>query len=1101
MATGAGCYKSYAPINCAFIPMWQPSSPQVGVLSHNTNSSLLVDFSEPEDRKPEGDHGAPVTEYNVQWTQAPELMPDVFTVATVASKGDIKAGSFYVSFNSVGPMGKSLGKGSIVTGTRFVTTEANLQPKILRGDKIRVGSETYIVSTDAADTFNTCTLPLDSYYTDGNALQSGSKSQDVTLFRENTWRGTATYDKTAKVFKWVADAEKNTLGGLANGDILYVFIDGEMAAQTVTVVSSDSFKLTGTDSFAAGTYSIYDRRLERREIKFDATAADLDASLEELAGVGSVEVERTGPNKKGEYVWTITFSSLVQPCPSGSCLQLENKDKANPGFDLKLVKTRTGKFPAQANWQTGKVTGSAKLGGVQYETQAIETFAKGPITGYMTWKICQPYCNHRSDLDSDPVCDQCVDFEFSVDVTAEDIRRTVEHSPHFGRVDVTRTQKGFGYRWDFTFLTNLGDAPEILIDSSKVQGTGFEVTNVELKRGVRPATTYKMQGLAPGTSYYVRVLASNQVGQGTSTLTEQSQGLGVVPVSRVSATAPDAPEILSLAPLSNSRAKVDFSQPDKRGEDILSYKVEWYSASKPLQSDVQIITLTVSKCTTEVKGSFYITYLKERTPALPYNATKEQVETAIDNFITLGNVEVILTKTDTEFKWAVTFVGDIGNVAQLGVHGQDLRCAAVKIATTQNGQKPLLYGVYELSDKALCGLSLDSIETGVCNSGVRHRQSILTEAASAMGGTFDLWYQGKIMSRIDYDISATELEKILQPQIKCGSITVTRTTRQNGFEWEVSADAICGKVEQLVVNGDRLTGDEASIAVYQRVNYKTTAQRDDISGSYTLEINGEETASLAFAATADQVRVALEALDSVGRVIVQRTTSTLGKGDGYGFEWSLLFKVQDGDLGTFRVKPGTDWRGTGVSISVDRPNGVKPYSFMIGSDAEVQTFSVLSAKPISQGSFKLQLGAEKTACLQWNAMDADVKAELEKMQAVDTVDVVRNGNGQQNGNFGYVYYVTFYGAHYDTDSVGDLKVSSDQSGCAALKPDNEVVVFTDVLINGVALSEYNNGYTALKSSHDYVVLSLRPIDWVMVPLVNELYLYLILGRPQAHPRQ
>merc|ERR1712222_154771 len=107
------------------------NSPQVGVLSYNTDSSLIVDFAEPEDRKPEGDHGAPVTEYDVEWTQAADLAASVFTVSTTSTKGSISAGSFYVAFNSVGPMGESIGKGSIVTGTRFVKTTADLRPKIV----------------------------------------------------------------------------------------------------------------------------------------------------------------------------------------------------------------------------------------------------------------------------------------------------------------------------------------------------------------------------------------------------------------------------------------------------------------------------------------------------------------------------------------------------------------------------------------------------------------------------------------------------------------------------------------------------------------------------------------------------------------------------------------------------------------------------------------------------------------------------------------------------------------------------------------------------------------------------------------------------------
>ena len=93
-----------------------------------------------------------------------------------------------------------------------------------------------------------------------------------------------------------------------------------------------------------------------------------------------------------------------------------------------------------------------------------------------------------------------------------------------------------------------------------------------------------------------------------------------------------------------------------------------------------------------------------------------------------------------------------------------------------------------------------------------------------------------------------------------------------GYEWRVTFHEN-GPVDRMVVNGDKLTGADSAVNVYERVVVTSSAQKDDISGTWTIEVADEETATMAFNVNAAGVHDELLKLDKVGAVVVTERES------------------------------------------------------------------------------------------------------------------------------------------------------------------------------------------------------------------------------------
>ncbi|KAG5186910.1 hypothetical protein JKP88DRAFT_308703, partial [Tribonema minus] len=109
-----------------------------------------------------------------------------------------------------------------------------------------------------------------------------------------------------------------------------------------------------------------------------------------------------------------------------------------------------------------------------------------------------------------------------------------------------------------------------------------------------------------------------------------------------------------------------------------------------------------------------------------------------------------------------------------------------------------------------------------------------------------------------------------------GAVTVTRSDAdaRGGYTWSVTFTELPGDVPPMTAY-NKLTGYNADVRVEQVV------QGNALGGTYTLALHMEETEPIAFDADAADVEAALEALDAVGDIVVTRGAASPEGGSVY----------------------------------------------------------------------------------------------------------------------------------------------------------------------------------------------------------------------------
>jgi hypothetical protein len=730
------------------------------------------------------------------------------------------------------------------------------------------------------------------------------------------------------------------------------------------------------------------------------------------------------------------------------------------------------------------------------------------------------------------------------DVTAEDMKFRLEQLSGIGRLAVSRTPAAttypsadYNFVYSVTFLSNRGDVPMLIDDSSTLQRadtTGQTLTSgsvaiSEATKGVASPTSYTIPNLTNGARYHVRVAAANDMGYGpwTTTTVRNDGGMpgslnfpcvtspcalaplrtgGMVPLVSGVRQAPGAPPSVSYSVKSSSQVEIAWAAASGRGDEVDNYKIEWFTAQGT--SEVKVIKLdNVGFTTPIVDSAGFWTYTdtgaspsSETTARIPWDATANDVKHYLENLPSTTQVEVTRTALNaggtgvvSGYEWSITYVQDIGDIADGSVQTVDLYCetGSLQLSITQDGSSDSVvgtaadnFGSYVMDNhQESCSRHTDQGETGQCAQGNREVQTVVTEAASAMSGTFALSYRGQRTTEIPVVATAEQVRAALLSLTTVTDLEVTRsaTSMNNGYRWYVTFLSGDGKVDRLVPDGAYLGGQDAVVNLYDAVlitTHKEQVTTHDITGTFKIHLGEERTSALPFDCTSGAMEEALLLLDGVARIdVTKRDTDPGGTADT--FEWTLLFKQYDTDLDTLRVVPQADFLGVGAKIEVKRPRGVRRHSFVVGQRAEVQTIDVRAAtSTVMAGQFQLTLvnpdsgSSTSTACIPWNATDAQMSAALEDAGAalpIDRVSVVRSGDGMAGSSFGYSFTVTFWGV-VGHDSINELIATDLGTGpCASFDggTDHEVLVHTKKQHS--ALASYNHGYTALLAGASYTM--------------------------------
>jgi len=255
-----------------------------------------------------------------------------------------------------------------------------------------------------------------------------------------------------------------------------------------------------------------------------------------------IEVKNTyqGSNVTGIYIqkwaygyeWMVTFVSNTGPQPLMSVHPSQNFGGKNAMIIVKKVKE--GQHPL-----SGSFTLSYK--------------------GDKTWPL--PY-----DCDGDS------------------IKKGLEALTTIGKVDVSRFRNANGWNYFITFLSELGNLEEIVVNDSRLTGPNAKARIVTVNDGSLPPDYrfaiipsasilhYNIESLVVGTSYFVRVRSKNTEGFGDFKYSKPS------PFSPK--MAPNPPLNVSVIVMSDARVKVVWQKPFYEGGcPVSSFVVQWCKSS------------------------------------------------------------------------------------------------------------------------------------------------------------------------------------------------------------------------------------------------------------------------------------------------------------------------------------------------------------------------------------------------------------------------------------------------------------------------------------------------------------------------------------------
>jgi hypothetical protein len=200
----------------------------------------------------------------------------------------------------------------------------------------------------------------------------------------------------------------------------------------------------------------------------------------------------------------------------------------------------------------------------------------------------------------------------------------------------------------------------------------------------------------------------------------------------------------------------------------------------------------------------------------------------------------------------------------------------------------------------------------------------------------------------------------------------------------------------------------ASASEVKTVTVSNTADKDT-QGYFTLAFSGESTYALSYNATDAEVQDALAALSTVPSVRVTRAAAPAG----FGWRWSVTFASAAGPL---PQSPAADSltvtsvdlisvssAGTVSAVVADVTAATLPPGYgsaivraaaceedvvALGAPSAVQLIKLYAAAPVTTGEYRLQLGSELTACIDFADDETVVQSALAALPSVGTGRVI-----------------------------------------------------------------------------------------------------------------
>lgn len=609
--------------------------------------------------------------------------------------------------------------------------------------------------------------------------------------------------------------------------------------------------------------------------------------------------------------------------------------------------------------------------------------------------------------------------DLAYDAAAADVKAAIETLTGACTADVARSVMGNGYEWLVTFSGIGGDGDDQLLRAMRPNALLLDnvAEYVEPEAIIVPILQAELSTPKSGVPYYVRAAAINVVGTGGF---RTSSPTSLQPAAQ----PPTAPTYTTVRPVSGAELMVQWQAPrSDGGETISEYAVEWDTATtfdsgadgNPLGStvvdasergsvaDVQAVRVSIDDGLF-ISGSFFMEYNGQVTGSIPFDASAVEVETALENLCTVGDVAVTrsLGPANGGYTWLVTMIA-----AEKGGEAGDGRVSTSSALQTIASHKLQVDGqnLLACTDSTRSGCWSDPSRTSVELETRREVQRLLCQTAN----DFNITFMGETTGTISSVANATEIETALEALYNVGDVTVTGSC--GGVS---AADSFVYVIFEndggdLPVLSSNLEGDFEEV---------TRGRVQIVVGQKPFSFVISDITSTA--AIPWTVRVSAYNRVGYGRFTVATHDSSEMVAGGVGapaMPENVAVEVATArSAWVYWDAPASDG-GDSVTeyvVEVDTSDG---FDSVCGDGPEVQTLTMSSETATHTGEkFNLTIGGvQHLTCLDWNTSVFAVQDGLRSAGgALDNVVVTRGGDGTSAWAYGYTYSITF--VHNDTDT-------------------------------------------------------------------------------------
>jgi len=257
-------------------------------------------------------------------------------------------------------------------------------------------------------------------------------------------------------------------------------------------------------------------------------------------------------------------------------------------------------------------------------------------------------------------------------------------------------------------------------------------------------------------------------------------------------------------------------------------------------------------------GSFQLMFEGQSSECIQFDATDDEMESAIKAFENIHDVSVIVKENSDRSSFPFSF-----HIVLRGryIYGD---WPAFQLNTGHFGTgdcEPFIGGADH-------GASILPIrDESLCSDGIKKHVAIVVDSKTPPGGSFKMRFGQKISSEINVDGTAIEIENALSELLGEGDFEVNKHSHHDlgpGIAWSVTY-ASTNRSDDIDVVDTYVTGKNAKVNVYPVLSIQTYSPQNDSHGDYRIVIDGESTSPLSHRATQKKVLQEVHCMSGIGK--------------------------------------------------------------------------------------------------------------------------------------------------------------------------------------------------------------------------------------------